>query len=886
LDWHESLLRQILALKLASQYYDNGSEDPLYESIMQGPQYSEFCKKRRTEAFFSATKDVRFDRREIDLRPTTYYSDCWHEKLNISWEENDPLDILYMNLEVQEDPDILKRFRSTAKEMFKNITFEIPNNDEVLMQMRNSSTYKPEQKGLYHSIEVLKASQLEFSSELRGRRTVLQVSPANVRDTVVLSLPSLASVTKSELLIGSINNCFTQACLCKNMKIGYDRFHKFKENLWTLKDFYCRDFKKCGLTFNVKLFRIIKEVLKELYPKHSEVFDVLKIYDNIIIDTEEKVPGLGRLFRPKRGYILGMASQLVTLCQVVIHQMNLNESQVDEVEAIFYHDDTAVSGYNDALQQYIIADKQHLNGLGLIYKDETTDILHRAYVFLEEYFSHCDSYVPDKRERLRWSIYRLLSYANITAAKEIINSLPEEDFILIGEDVAFLQRTYKYEFFKEEIDVPYIFGGWRTPITEFKDESLLYLEPLHQCAKAYKAMQARVKIPKAQMRAYKNLSLSERPLDSSFLILDSSIVPELSSTIPRKFIPRHILFKIIKEELGISQYTSVYYNRLLKSRRRLYWSLRNETVKEDFVSQVLIEKSPSNLAIPRQYLNITNRIITQLVRNANPVKVEMTQMEILFSYLKHKYPGKIETFVFPWSDLLLPHYFDAEATVEKGQPKLEVLVNLLEMDSTVRNLAVNPYTTSHYYISKYGGVPESTKLLKLPEDRAIRFLPRITKYTLDRNYIELFEYVFKNFEISSRPLMEFIKDVKKNLASAGEPPPEKGDVKQLECPLCDDIPIELYEIRKKPYKLCTNHLADNTQSEENRRMISWIIGGLQNRFEDHQGYTQEERELQTDAHTDIKEPEEVERTYQVLLNEDSDPLGDVDDEGGAFAGLF
>jgi len=366
---------------------------------------------------------------------------------------------------------------------------------------------------------------------------------------------------------------------------------------------------------------------------------------------------------------------------------------------------------------------------------------------------------------------------------------------------------------------------------EFKDESLLKLEDnYHRDYKCFLALDAPVKLPKLKNKKYKDVKISDDPLIGGLKILNFSILDEISKVVDRKMLPKSYNFEKIKGQISLSKYASVYYNRALKTRRRVYMSSRPTLTKLEVISKILNTKR-SNLAIPEDLLEFTREgLITRVVRNTFCCNSEVDSHELILSYLSSMYPSDLETFPrFKWHQVF-HSLLDEEIQLTRHEEPIEVLSDLDKMGQEIIDLSVNPYLTSGYYIKKYSGVPTRLKFIHCELETRKR-LPRID-ITLKEHMMQSISVVADHFELNSESLELYLTDLEEEyLESLEEKPPDESGNEFLECPVCEQVPRGFYDKFETPYKVCDLHLNDaqNTASQD---YVNYLMGGIRLMFSD------------------------------------------------------
>jgi hypothetical protein len=235
--------------------------------------------------------------------------------------------------------------------------------------------------------------------------------------------------------------------------------------------YYLRDIKKCGLTFPRELFHAVQEVLSEEYPdKDFSYFDIYRNYSVYLEDWKS--------LDTTRGYCLGMANNLVTLCQCVMFEMLKRRVPEDlDLQGFFGNDDSVMSvdssttsSLEDLASAIEMADTDILSGLNvMIHPDKT---YWSVWPIIFEEYGH-ENY-QKKESRLAMALSSARLAFDIKFAKCVVNALSplfrgEEYERRILNDII---GHFGYEFFPQERDYSYSLGGWYTHSSDGCDLSL------------------------------------------------------------------------------------------------------------------------------------------------------------------------------------------------------------------------------------------------------------------------------------------------------------------------------------------------------------------------------------------------------------------------------
>jgi hypothetical protein len=300
-----------------------------------------------------------------------------------------------------------------------------------------------------------KSAGMKFANTpLIGRRTLVQVGPGNVRDTVVIPLNQVNSIRFIDAQIWEVLSQMPGHAMIKDPERQKQVLDDFESKFYY---FYCRDLQKEGITKPRIIILTIIKALRRKYPDF-EAFQYGGIYEGYTVLENSK------RYDMIRGHGLGMANALTTLMNIAMFHLTIDEiwrhdSVFDKVDSLSYNDDF-VAGFrseND-LESYYSYEDDVLNRFGLIRKPEKSFIGHKTFVFLETYYP---SHLNRKDSYYRREVLNSLACTNVVQAKELINSLsaqvkPE----ILREYLTEIISYWPYEFFPGEERLPFSLGGW------------------------------------------------------------------------------------------------------------------------------------------------------------------------------------------------------------------------------------------------------------------------------------------------------------------------------------------------------------------------------------------------------------------------------------------
>jgi hypothetical protein len=439
---------------------DRDNWEVVYRCLSEGPSYAVWLKKGLQLGFLNAFGEAS---RESEKYGEIFnYRDIYPHDHLIHWIEDDPMDILYSLVERECDPKALDEYEVALREVLEGVVVN-PIPDEIITSEGGTSVCKEPEK--YRGYSRLKTQKPNYVHKMEGRRTVINVGPANQRDAFVLTRDSSNTVSLISHLARQIVGQ-TKYSAMKRTEVEFEtKQRKENEYLRKVKSSYLRDFKKAGLTMPHAVLKRTKEVLESLFPGLGfEYMDCLYNLD-IIADKDIGITRKGESLPILSGHGLGMANEITTLAQEALVNMSLKRIHIDnEIKISLWNDDFKAVGYRRDLEVFKLSDKQTLSSLGYVVNETKTKVLRGARVFMEIYCTG-DEYDYSKEVRDYLSMIDAYFAVNIVHAKELLRSRvagwvngDNEDLI---KEVVRIKKFWGYEFYREEAFVSDVFGGWK-----------------------------------------------------------------------------------------------------------------------------------------------------------------------------------------------------------------------------------------------------------------------------------------------------------------------------------------------------------------------------------------------------------------------------------------
>jgi len=379
------------------------------------------------------------------------------------WEEEEISDIDYSHIEVNDiSYELENEFKDTLNRLLdvydNNYEVEPVLKEEVLLSMSGSVCFEKE-KYVFEAKE--QESKNKFShGPLVGKRSLIRVSPANQRDTIILPVDQSNTIKWIELNCKQIAEKILGSAYVENK----EDFNYICDEFFDRHTFFLdRDFKKEGLTKPRELIRFVKDVLVERYPE-IEAFHFLDIYDDFsYIDTD------GKKKSTKRGHGLGMANALTTIIQSVLFHMVLErlsyevDFEEEDISCLIFNDDFTVGFKEDyILEEYWDIEDELFDKLSIIRNKKKSRRGSNSFSFCERYYP--ESFNEKNSYKLN-EFFIPFTMPNISVAKMMYNNLSRCEDIpytkkrVLEELVSF----FGHEFFLGEEELPFCFGGWVTP---------------------------------------------------------------------------------------------------------------------------------------------------------------------------------------------------------------------------------------------------------------------------------------------------------------------------------------------------------------------------------------------------------------------------------------
>jgi hypothetical protein len=358
------------------------------------------------------------------------------------------------------DEDVLESYKECLRSVLPDDII-IPSKEEIFMFTKNSVSFNP---GSYKTEPMYKARQsnlsTNFAKSFYGKRCVINISPANTRDTVVTTIDTFNSIKFIDKTILSILDTMSESIISSSPAVSINRLNKA-----VLHEpghiYYLRDLRKVGLSCPRRVLIESLNVIREKYPQYDlSPFDVFSSWTV----TDE-----GKYYHPNRGYCLGMANNLITLIQIVVFRMTAMNipSEIFKVKGHFGNDDSIIRvkprgdlSAEDCIDILIEEDTALMTGLGFIINTDKSFVSKWPILF-EEY--HHENFKL-KKSRYTASLASAFFYPDISLAKVHVASTSQsfspECIQACHTQLAKVVDYWGIEFFPGEVGYSYYLGGW------------------------------------------------------------------------------------------------------------------------------------------------------------------------------------------------------------------------------------------------------------------------------------------------------------------------------------------------------------------------------------------------------------------------------------------
>jgi len=485
------LVLSVAKLRFQEQHYTMSEGFPksyfwIQQSLILGPDFANKYTKSVYYARMHALNGTPFALPEDAL-----YSIKWSGTQSIFqphdfpyWDEDvDDIEYMFTGQQKVNEDDLKLLYDATCsvvKEVMDGYGTPMPPPHSHLFTPGPGKAYVMEEKTVDSYIADTKPKYDYFGTTLLGKRVKIPKKPGETRDGVVLFPPSRRSLRKVNWYLAWVANKLDNCPYGKDMDYVSDLLDKFHLNK---KYFYQRDIEKCGLTLPIEVVRTVNRAVFDMLGLQEEGDLADLLFRQPVLHDYSTGECVQRL--PVRGHFLGMWSEGTTILQYAIHKMNPYSDKV--MFSAINDDQLAGCRSGNTLECYAEADREQLARLFIPFKLKKTFISVGALLYLEETRGvHSEKHVIWEK-----SAFNALAAHSITQAKSYVNGLSYSapELTNFTHPLRTLVLHFGYEFFEGEEVMPYMFGGWVTPVSWGCDASYDSYESLPTQIRAYWAIQ-------------------------------------------------------------------------------------------------------------------------------------------------------------------------------------------------------------------------------------------------------------------------------------------------------------------------------------------------------------------------------------------------------------
>jgi hypothetical protein len=711
---HDDLKYEIARCMQALIYWEWSPGDKLYgkEDILKGTLLhgSEFTNRLKDEWEYGLRHFHQvfvLGRSYSTWKEVRHYNAIPPVQYLINWRET-PDDYKYMFIPVS-DLSLIGEFKDTL-ESFLTEDFEMPTEHDItsITKVSVSLDLSARKKIPFYAAR-LSPLGTRFSRVFKGQRTLVPVGAGNTRDTVVTTIDTFNTISMIDKIILRILNNVDESLVNESPSKFNDKLRRAsrKSPGWI---YYLRDIKKCGLTFPRELFLAVQEVLSEVYPEKD--FSYFDIFRNYSIYMENWKP----MQETNRGYCLGMANNLVTLCQCVIFEMIQRRCPDVELQGFFGNDDSIIS-----FEQRLCSDIE--SNCALI--EDTDDIVLRGLsviknpdksfwsvwpIIFEEYGKE---EFQGKESRLAMALSAAKLAPDIRFAKCVVNALSP---LFQGKDyerriLSDIIYHWGYEFFPEEVDYSYSIGGWYTHLSHGCDLSLRETYDIDD------------------PELIRNIYMAKESIDSWYSAIGRT--PQSSKEVGKSYSPIGLTYKVWvldpDFETTILPYSSINMSKedYKKFQAGLFDLSRNLTkgmkialkhyhrsyIPKDSVSiydlRRLILSSKLTLAIPEEIVTTQSVSYTEDYVDPPEPNPVLKRSIALRELLAQDKKIRIELDNYPDYPPTLAGA-EVEELPRTRKPPFRIVHEKGKIDKSIFQFSSNPHIPLMEYIRRYDFCPEST----------------------------------------------------------------------------------------------------------------------------------------------------------------------------------
>jgi hypothetical protein len=407
----------------------------------------------------------------------------FHPHLLIPFERPPSNDIHYL---FEEKPplkqELLDRFEQKMSEylLYTNRKPFVPDDLLRLQLMGSQTVYSASDNArIKKSVARGLDPELRLTTEWKFDSVEVTKRPSESRDSVVADLDTACTLQVIRKQIEQVINVPSDIIGNKDMSFIPEWASAISKRLYLMSDQ-----KKCGLTFPRQLLIKFFEVLNREFPEYSFNYAVEGLRNTMVRDHTDGIwkratggPGLGQL-----------SEAMSAIVAIVFEVWKENQDPELDLEGLFYGDDQVIrftADFNrladpppwvlDLAQDW----DKWMEAFGMSVHTKKP-FISMGGLLLEIYGEGFPVKTP---KTIQWvgNIFYSLCQPNIVAAKEYFANMmdiiyPDEHHFCLEILNKVIIPYWGYEFFPQEVDLPYQLGGWyRRRSEEGLDEVLLYV---------------------------------------------------------------------------------------------------------------------------------------------------------------------------------------------------------------------------------------------------------------------------------------------------------------------------------------------------------------------------------------------------------------------------
>jgi hypothetical protein len=698
-------------------------EEVFRNQLIGGPEYTDLLKDKWEYGIRASHRFIVAQRSYREWEEVKHYNALPTIAHLINWRTS-PDDIKYMADQVSIDSNLLEEFEEELESLLPD-DLAIPADAEVFSQSKNSVSYD-QSKG--KTIPFWKARLTPegsmFSTNFRGYRCIVPVAAGNTRDTVVVPIDVYNTVKWCDLVIRNILDECPESLINSNPSITNSRLRNASTT--KLGSYFLRDIKKCGLTFPRELFHSVQKILTRMYPdKDFKRFDLYRYYT--VYDQGQSIPC-------NRGYCLGMANNLVTLCQVVCYRMLRNRIPSSILTKYWCgNDDSLLFIEGRVVEEELMMiveseDDEITQGLGIV-KHESKSFWSMYPIIFEEY-GH-DRF-KSKDSRFAMALAPCFLVDDIKIAKRICNALSPLIEELGSSALPYLRRLinhWGYDYYPEESRYDYLLGGW---ISKSKRGCSLILRDIEEASPEIIPM-----MHLAMMKAVsfeKGIAPSDKDLEGCY----DNMSP-LGRSIGLRFLKETLELPdfLPRESLILSkQEYARFYDRVFTLSRRPWLSFQssfkkvnkirlNPDIDREYLYKVAGDLVDRPLAIPKSFVLGETYLFDTFESLEVPGRFFQNQLSSYLEWARRRnfiFSNPVHEWERPLDSLIQVHQ------VPRGIDTSRYLHKNGRPPEGVYQFSRNPNIPLSEYVSEYGTLPIGfipfCKEFAIIPERAYTYSPR------------------------------------------------------------------------------------------------------------------------------------------------------------------